>query len=293
METIQNNNIKISIKRHGAELSSLINLSTGEEMLWQGDPTYWKRQSPVLFPIVGSVWNNHFSYNGKTYEMSQHGFARDMDFTLIKKTDTSVLFQLQSDEKTKIQYPADFILQIGYEIQDNTIKVIWNVINTGNDTMHFQIGAHPAFYYKDFNPEKTIQGYFSLLPIERHYKLSTITEKGCLGNDIKNIPYEIPSIIPITKDTFNNDALIMEDSQTGNITLLDSNRQPYLQLTFDAPVVGLWSPVKNGYAPFVCIEPWFGRCDKVGYDGDFSNRDWVLHLKSNESFKTSYNITIL
>lgn len=293
METLQNRHIKISVKSHGAELSSLVNIQSGEEMLWQGDPTYWKRQSPILFPIVGSVWNNHYTYNGKTYKMNQHGFARDMDFTMVKKTDSGILFQLTSNESTKVFYPADFILQIGYEIQDNTVKVIWNVINTGNDTMHFQIGAHPAFNYKNFNPEKPIQGYFRLLPLEHSYKLSTIIEKGCIDKDVKEIIYNEPGIMPITKETFNNDALILEDSQTSNITLLDSEQKPYIIVTFDSPVVGLWSPAKHSYAPFVCIEPWYGRCDKVNYNGDFANRDWVLHLEPNESFKTSYNITIL
>ena len=293
METLQNEHIRISVKEHGAELSSIINLATGEEMLWQGDPAYWKRQSPVLFPIVGSVWNNRYTYNGESFAMSQHGFARDMDFTLVSKTDNAVLFELQSNEVTKQLHPADFVLQIGYELQGNTVKVIWNVKNCGNSEMHFQIGAHPAFNYRGFNPNAETQGYFSLLPIDRTYRLSTITEKGCICNETTEVKYDEYCIIPITKETFNNDALILEDSQTSNVTLLDANRTPYLRLVFDAPVVGLWSPAKNAYAPFVCIEPWYGRCDRVGYEGEFTDRDWMLHLNPNESFKTSYNIEIL
>lgn len=293
METLQNEYISIAVKEHGAELSSIKNLETGEELLWQGDPAYWKRQSPVLFPIVGSVWNNSYTYNGKTYEMSQHGFARDMDFTLIEKDETSIVFELRSSEETKEHYPADFILRIGYEIQGKTIRITWNVANAGDEIMHFQIGAHPAFNYKGFNPEAETQGYFSLLPVERKYRLSTITEKGCISDDITEIPYDEYCIIPITKQTFNNDALILEDSQASNITLLDAERNPYLRLIFDAPVVGLWSPAKDKYAPFVCIEPWYGRCDRVGYEGEFAERDWTLHIKPNESFKTSYDIEIV
>ena len=293
MEILQNEHLQISVKEHGAELSSIVNLHSGEEMLWQGDPAYWKRRSPVLFPIVGSVWNNHYRYDGKSYEMSQHGFARDMDFTLIEKTDTSILYELRASEDTKQRYPGNFVLQIGYELQGNAVKVIWNVFNAGEKDMHFQIGAHPAFNYKGYNPDADVQGYFSLLPIDRRYRLSTITEKGCVGNDITEVRYDEYCIIPITRNTFDRDALILEDSQTSNVTLLDAERVPYLRLVFDAPVVGLWSPAKNAYAPFVCIEPWYGRCDRVGYEGEFADKDWTLHLKPNESFKTSYLIEIL
>ncbi len=296
---IHNEYISISIKEHGAELTSIKKLSSGEELLWQGDPAYWKRQSPVLFPIVGSVWNNRYVYSGKTFEMSQHGFARDMEFSLVEKPDVYenpddyIEFELRSCESTKKLYPADFSLRIGYKLQGNTIKVIWNVSNKGNEDMYFQIGAHPAFNYKGFDKDANTQGYFSILPVSRSYKLSVITEKGCIGNDVKEVPYSEYCIIPITKTTFNNDALILEDSQASNITLLDANRTPYLRLVFDAPVVGLWSPAKDAYAPFVCIEPWYGRCDRIGYEGEFSKRDWTLHLKPNESFKTSYDIEIL
>lgn len=293
MVQLENDFIKISVNLHGAELTSIFNKLTNEEMLWQGDPAYWKRQSPVLFPIVGSVWNNTYRYNGTEYAMSQHGFARDMDFVLKEKTDTSVFFLLCSNADTKELYPADFELEIGYELDGRSVKVMWNVKNTGCDDMHFQIGAHPAFNYKGYNPEADTQGYFSLLPIDTNYRLSTITEKGCLGHDIAKIYYKEHCIIPITKDTFNNDALILEDSQVISVELQDANRTPYIKLSFDAPVVGLWSPIKQGYAPFVCIEPWYGRCDKVGYEGEFAQRDWVMHLSANGSFRTYYTIELL
>lgn len=293
MTTLQNEYLRISVHPHGAELQSIYNLVTKREILWQGDPTYWKRRSPVLFPIVGSVWNGRYIYNGKTFEMSQHGFARDMDFTLIRVTDSTVLYELRANDATRALYPGEFVLQIGYELHENTVKVTWNVRNCGNEDMHFQIGAHPAFFYKDFNAKAPVQGYFSLLPVDKSFRLSTITEKGCIGNEITEMKYDELCLIPITKDTFCNDALILEDSQTNRIALLDANCMPYLQLEFDAPVVGLWSPKKDDYAPFVCIEPWYGRCDKVGYEGEFAQRDWVLHQKPLESFATSYIITLL
>lgn len=295
MVTLKNDKLSIGINTMGAELTSILNLNTNEEMLWQGDPTYWKRQAPILFPIVGSVWNNKYIYNGITYEMSQHGFARDMEFTLVSNDEQTAVFELQSSEATKKMYPADFVLQISYTLIDNTVKVGWLVSNKNEkDIMHFQIGAHPAFNYKGYNPDADIQGWLSLRPIDFTYRLSKITEKGCISNDITEIKYDNEyHDIAIKKDTFKDDALILEDSQTSHITLLDANRVPYLRMIFDAPVVGLWSPRKDEYAPFVCIEPWYGRCDTVGYDGEFAHRDWMLHLNPQESFRTSYIITIL
>lgn len=293
MTILQNEHLRITVHPHGAELQSICNLANGNEMLWQGDPTYWKRRSPVLFPIVGSVWNGCYTYNGKKYEMSQHGFARDMDFTLVKETESSVLYELTANEDTRARYPGEFVLQIGYELHGNIVKVIWNVRNIGNQDMHFQIGAHPAFFYKNFDPEAPVQGYFSLLPVDKTFRLSTITKKGCISDAITEVKYDELCLIPITKDTFRNDALILEDSQTSNVTLLDANHTPYLRLEFDAPVVGLWSPKKDDYAPFVCIEPWYGRCDRVGYEGEFARRDWMMHLRPLESFATSYTIEIL
>lgn len=293
MELLRNKYIEISVKELGAELTSIVNLSTGEELLWQGDPIYWNRQSPILFPIVGCVCNNSYTYDGVCYKMGRHGFARDMEFSLVEKSDTHILFELVSNETTKKFYPVDFILQIGYEIHDNTVKVIWNVLNTGEKIMHFQIGAHPAFNVKGYNADAPVQGYFSLLPLERSYTLSVLEDNGCVGNNVRKIECDELGIIPITKDTFNQDALILEDSQTSIVTLLDLKRHPYIRITFDAPVVGLWSPAKCSYAPFVCVEPWYGRSDKTGFRGEFSERDWVLHLDPEEYFRTSYDITIL
>ena len=293
MKTLSNEYIQISVNELGAELTSIILLATGEEYLWQGNPAYWKRQSPILFPIVGSVWNNQYRYNGVQYSMNQHGFARDMVFTPFDYAPDTLAFQLCSSPETKQLYPADFVLKVIYSLEGKGVKITWIVENTSNDTIHFQIGAHPAFNYRNFNPEASVQGYFSLLPVDTTYRLSTIKDKGCIDDSIITTRYTEHCIIPITKSTFNNDALILEDSQAVIVDLLDAQRNAYVRLSFDAPVIGLWSPACNSYAPFVCIEPWYGRCDRVGYEGEFANRDWMQHLTKGESFRSAYTIELL
>lgn len=141
MKTISNEQLTIQVSPHGAELCSIF--ANGKEYLWQADPAFWKRHSPVLFPIVGSVWENEYRNEGITYTLSQHGFARDMEFTLVSEKEDEVRYQLMSNEETLKKYPFPFCLEIGYRIQGKQIEVIWEVKNTGDKEMHFQIGAHP------------------------------------------------------------------------------------------------------------------------------------------------------
>ena len=148
METISNELLTVGIAEHGAELQSM--MRGGREYLWHGDPSYWKRRSPVLFPIVGSVWEGRYRIDGREYALSQHGFARDMDFTLISNDGTQAIFRLDSNEETLKIYPREFSLEIGYRLHGRSIEVSWTVCNTSTDVeMPFQIGAHPAINYMD------------------------------------------------------------------------------------------------------------------------------------------------
>lgn len=288
MKTLSNSQLSIQISSHGAELCSIS--CEGKEYLWQADPAYWKRHSPVLFPIVGSLWENRYHHEGQTFELTQHGFARDMDFELISESADEVCYRLTDNEETHLKYPFSFSLEIGYRILGRQIEVIWRVKNTDERTMHFQIGAHPAFYFPDYNASNPHRGYLGFDRSDGlHYIL--ISEKGCVAAD-KSYPLELSDgLLPLDIHTFDKDALILEDSQVRKVTLYDCQRKPVLALHFDAPVVGLWSPpAKN--APFVCIEPWYGRCDRVGYTGEYQEKDWMQHLQPGEVFNGGYVIEI-
>ena len=104
MVRLANEHLTVEVSSHGAELCSIRGNASGQEYLWQADPTYWKRHSPVLFPIVGSVWENQYRHADKSYPLSQHGFARDMDFELVSQSETEVLFRLESNEETLAKY---------------------------------------------------------------------------------------------------------------------------------------------------------------------------------------------
>ena len=290
MRSLSNQYLTIRVADHGAELSGIVANATGKEYLWQADPAFWKRHSPVLFPIVGSVWEGKYRQDGATYSLSQHGFARDRDFTLVHESENELRFALESDERTREVYPFDFRLEIGYRLEGNRIEVIWRVVNTGDRTAYFQIGAHPAFYYPNYDLAAEERGYFAF-DVKSGLVYRALAEKGCVGDEIRPVPLDAEGLLPLNVHTFDIDTFILENSQVRRVDLLDVEKRPYLSLSFTAPLVGLWSPpTKN--APFVCIEPWYGRCDRVNYSGEYKDRDWVNRLEPGEVFDASYTIEI-
>jgi galactose mutarotase-like enzyme len=290
MHILKNDVLTVEVSEHGAELHSIRKGAT--EYLWQADPKFWARHSPVLFPIVGSVWDKLYRVDGKVYELGQHGFARDMDFVKVEGNDTEVFYRLESNDETLEKYPWPFRLEIGYKLHGNSIDVIWRVYNPGTEDMYFQIGAHPAFYYPDYDPETDERGYFSFDRSEG-LECIRIMEKGCV-DAVTKYPLEIPQdgLLPLRKDTFDViDTIMLQDSQIGRVTLHRNDGTPWLSLKFTAPVIGLWSPpTKN--APFICIEPWYGRCDRAGYTGDYRQKDWVNRLEPGKEFEGIYTIEI-
>ncbi len=143
--TLSNQNLIVEVESFGAEIKSVRNAKTDYEYMWCGDKKYWGRTSPVLFPFVGSMKNKEFIVNGTHYPMGQHGFARDMEHTLLSQNETTIWFCLESSDETRVKYPFDFRLNIGYELTNNEIKVMWKVTNIGDELLPFSIGAHPAF----------------------------------------------------------------------------------------------------------------------------------------------------
>ena len=290
MKTLSNDKVCIQIADHGAELVSIVANET--EYLWQADPKYWGRHSPVLFPVVGRVWDNTYRHKGSLYELGQHGFARDKDFQLTYEEDDALIYSLESDEDTLKKYPFPFVLEIGYRLKGNRIEVMWSVQNTGNETMYFQIGAHPAFYYRDLDPVTNERGFLDFGKNKKTLEFVFPTEKGCTPEKRETLTLN-EGMLELTPATFQCDTYIFENNQLKKITLTDKQKNPYLSLEFESPLVAVWSPsVAHPDVPFVCIEPWYGRCDTVGYHGEFKDRRWMQALEPDKSFEASYSIVL-
>ena len=275
---LENDYLIIAVNTHGAELSSIINKKENKEMLWQGDSQFWGRKSPVLFPVVGKYKNGKTTYEGKEYHSGQHGFARDSDFTLIEKTESKLSFELLSNEETLKQYPFRFRLVCSFELDNNKIIVGWNVENIDDKKIYFSIGAHPAFYCEKSKTVLSMNG--------ENLKYNLINSDG-----LYTAPkYDVESNFVLHDNIFDNDALIIENSEVNEISLIDNDKK-YLTVKFDTPLFGIWSPTKKN-APFVCIEPWFGRCDAEDFNGDITEREWSNSLEFGETWYKEYEIII-
>ena len=285
---IKNEHIKVKIKSFGAELNSLQKIDEDLEYIWQGDSKYWNRHSPILFPIVGRLKNDSYTYQNQKYNMTQHGFARDKEFEVIKNEADFMEFRLKSDEKTLEIYPFSFELYLSYKLEKNSLIVSYKVINKSDDKMLFSIGAHPAFNWTLKEDEKK-ENYFLEFENIKETKRYFLNDKGLVYDsvDLKIIDNKIA----LNEELFKNDALVFNDSNIKILTLKNSNNKNFVKLEFkNFPYLGIWS--KPSGAPFVCIEPWFGVADEDSSNQNFEDKKGLISLEKNEIFSCFYSIEV-
>lgn len=286
---IENEEMRVTINYFGAEICSVRKKDTNVEYMWNGDEAYWKRNAPVLFPFVGSLKNKEFIYENKAYPMGQHGFARDMEFSLVSNNGKEVWFSLSSDDSTYEKYPFAFTLEIGYVLNGNTVTVVWKVVNEDSKKMYFSIGGHPAFMCP-LNEEGKQTDYYITFDNSEDLTYSKLSENGFVYKK-DNLLSTNGGKLKISEHLFDEDALIVEGGQAHKVCLCKPEGTPYLTVEFDAPLFGLWSPAKKN-APFVCIEPWYGRCDSEDFHGTLEEREYGQLLGAGETFEKSYCITV-
>lgn len=286
---LANEAVSVQINSHGAELKSLKKLSTGAEYMWKADPAFWGRTSPVLFPFVGGVNNKEYRTKGKVYPMAQHGFARDMEFELLSESKDEIWFILNSCEETLEKYPYAFTLKLGYRLLPEGVEVCWQVENPGEEDLPFSIGGHPAFNCPIEESKK--QTDYVIRFDKEDQVISTRLSSTGLATDIQDIYSLEQGVLSVTETLFDKDALVIEHDQAKQVALCDKDGKAYLTVTMEAPLFGVWSPPKKN-APFICIEPWYGRCDREGFEGDLKEREWGNVIAPGEIWKASYQITV-
>ena len=280
--TISNSEFTATLNSFGAELISLKNKSN-REYIWEGNPDFWGKHSPILFPIVGSLKNNSYCYNATTYQLPRHGFAREMEFNVIEKTQDSVVFSLNESADTLEKYPFKFELQISYTLTESILKIGYKVINNNLVEMPFSIGAHPAFALaNDFENYQLV--------FEKSEKLIVSTLKNDL---ISNTTYVLPienNSLQLNYSLFENDALIFKTIKSKSVTI-NENNIPFLKVHYnDFPSLGIWT---KSQAPFICIEPWIGYADTIENNGKIEDKEEIQILGVNQTFETNYLIEIL
>lgn len=285
---LENDKIRIEIDSHGAELKSLVKKETGTEYMWCADPKYWGRTSPVLFPFVGNVSGKQYRTKGKTYDMGQHGFARDMEFALDTQSGNEIWFVLHSNEETLAKYPYEFVLKLGYRLIDTRVEVLWHVENLSQEELPFAIGGHPAFNCPINEAEKQSDCY---LKFDVDGTIVSQTIDGYLvGDATKSYGLE-DRRLRIDEHMFDNDALILADQGIHQVSLCNASGEAYLTIEMDAPLFGVWRPADPS-APFVCIEPWYGRSDRIGYEGELRDREYENVIAAGTTWEAGYAILV-
>jgi len=285
---IENEFLIATIAEDGAELISLKSKKNNIEYIWQGDPAFWGRHAPVLFPVVGRLKDDQYTYQNQTYPMSQHGFARDSLFNVIEHGAELVSLSLKSNKETKKVYPFDFELILSYLLEEDNLVIRYQVENTGASDMYFSIGGHPAFnvplesgltfddYYLSFSPKKSR----TQIPLAGPF---ADFEHKTLG--------QTNTSLDIRRELFNEDAIIFETKGANAFTIETDEGAHSISLSYtDMPYVGIWSPYPQE-APFVCIEPWCGIADEVNATGNLVDKKGINTLAASDIFKTQYTLT--
>ncbi len=288
MYHISNEQLSVSIDARGAELQSIVHQVTQQEYLWNGDPAFWGKKSPVLFPIVGGLKNNSYTYKGQTYAMCRHGFAREKMFVVHKQTDNSICFSISADEDTRKIYPFDFTFSITYTLYQNRLTVTYEVTNTGKEPLYFSVGAHPAFavpllkgttftdHYLQFGEKETTGKW----PLSAEGLIETTPLSFFIDQDQ----------VPLQKELFFGDALVYKDLRSSSISILNHSNTHGVTLSYTGfPYMGIWS-AKN--ADFVCIEPWCGIADSVDASGDITEKEGINRLQTDELFTRSWTVEV-
>jgi len=289
MYELKNDKLTVLISEIGAELQSIKD-TTGKEYLWQADPKYWPRHSPILFPIVCSVNNDTYRVDGEEYHLPRHGFARDREFELTYQFDNEISFQLLWDDESLKVYPYKFALNVTYLLDGNSLYVEWQVDNIDKKEIHFQIGGHPAFNIPDMKDGDTQTGRIRLDALAPIYRFTSYID-GTHDMTEEVVETTKDGVINFNDETWSKDSIQINNSQTGKAEILDKEGHPVVTVFYETPVCAFWSPYKKN-APFVCIEPWYGVGDHRGFDGEFRDKPLMNHLLPGASFSGQYQIAI-
>lgn len=279
MITLHNEYLSAAISPLGAELQSLLHQTTGIQHLWNGDAAYWGKFSPVLFPIVGSLKDDTYYYEGKAYQLPRHGFAREKEFAVTQKSETEVVFTLVHDAATEAVYPFAFTLQLQYTLLAHTLTCTYKVMNPADNTLLFSVGAHPAFAVPFTNDTQYTDYSLSFNTTEELLRWK-------LSNGLIDAPVPLPlqgSQLPLVPALFYDDAIVLKGMQSNCITLGCNKNAHGLHFHFDDfPYFGIWA-AKD--APFVCLEPWCGIADSVDHDQQLEHKEGINQLSAGAQWQ--------
>lgn len=285
---LENERLIIQINESGAELARIYDKDRQREVLWDASPQIWPRHAPILFPFVGNCYQGIYQYHGRSYPMTPHGFARDRIFELTALARHEAHFQLSDDAESYQVYPFHFTLDVGHKLESSRVLVTWKVTNHGDGVMWFMIGGHPAFRVP---LGKTIHDFTFRFGQQERLHYEAPDENGYITAKKQGYLLLRDGMAPLAKGFFKETlTYIFDEGQVDEISLLVWD-EPYITMHCkEIPYLGIWT--KEETHPFVCLEPWFGRCADEGYTGELKDRTGVMCLNPGKTFKAGYIIEI-
>ena len=287
MHILDNNALRICVSDSGAELCSVMDKSSGAERIWTADPAVWNRHAPILFPFVGRVTGGKYRIGEQEYMMkTQHGFARDMQFTCVKKGHSSITQELQATDATRAIYPYEFKLTVRHSLDPENLRrlrIDWRVENRGEECMYYSIGGRPGFLLPEGEQKEDAWLFFPGRDTLTYFGANAAgfalpNEKKILKLNEGYAKYQ--SDIP--------DTWIFEDQKIKTVQIARSDRSPYITMHCEQfPMLAVWANVKG---PFICLEPWFGRTDDAGFEGTLAEKKGMERLPAGGSKEISYSI---
>ena len=289
MITLQNNELILQVALQGAEMQSLKDVRTGYEYLWQRDPEFWNGTSPILFPSVGGHWDGQYRYDGRVWSMTKHGFVRKQVWTILEQSETHAVLSFTPTAEELANYPFPCRIQVTFRLDGRKLTSAFAVENLGESTMYFQMGGHPAFNLPDYDRNEPLSGYITLEGEPK--SLLRAMDQGCTAPERFPVPFDAEGRIPCCKETFDNEALIFDEHQVKAATFVRKDGTKLLRIESDAPVWLFWSP-QGQHAPFVCPEPWYGLCDRIGFDGELSERPYINTLAAGQTWNGGFVVDL-
>ena len=285
--TISSGSLSAAISTLGAELQHLTD-SKGRELQWDGDPTVWSGRAPILFPVIGLLENGCYRLDGVSYPMPKHGFARHATFQILDKSVDAVTFRLAASDATRAIYPFEFRLDIRFSLTDATLTLAATITNVGDTLMSASFGFHPALRwplpYGQPRCEHTIRFQY-----EEHAPIRRIDADGFLLAETQPTPI-VNDMLILRDELFVDDALIFDRLKSRRV-IYGADEGPRLEVDFaDFPTLGVWT--KPG-AGFICIEPWQGFCDPVGYAGDIRDKPGIIEIRQGDSKRLAMHIRLI
>lgn len=279
--TIRSEKLTAVIDSQGGELHSLKD-GAGNEYIWTADDV-WKRHAPLLFPFVCNTKSKKYTVNGREYSLSNHGFARDTDFTKESESESSITLKINSNDKTREKYPFDFVFYVTYTLSGNVLTVKMEAENKGSSDMPFFMGGHPGFLCP-FEADKgsSFEDYDVV-----YEKNETVTQDEYNVTVLEN-----GNSVPVTRELFKNDVFLKDKPDSSRISLVSRKSGRSVEVCYDnSGCIAVWSPYDDR-ASFVCLEPWTSapvyRCGTE----ELTEMPHAKHIAPGERYAFSFEIRI-